>query len=146
MAKVIVHSTRRLSLGLGGSAVQLKVGRNSPIDSSLINEDSWYVKSLKASGVISIEKTPEEPSVENGKLIEAVLGNKDPHPKNSQEALQATYDAQVAAAKIEKDKKEAIADETRETSHPGGKKGKKKEKAPQATASGTKGKLKRVET
>ena len=73
MANKIVHAKRPLSLGLGQGTTLLKVGKNI-IHESLINEDSWFVKSLVSSGDITIEKMPEEPSVENGKLIEVAIG------------------------------------------------------------------------
>ena len=73
MANKIVHAKRPLSLGLGQGTTLLKVGKNI-IHESSIDENSWFVKSLVSSGDITIEKMPEEPSVENGKLIEVTIG------------------------------------------------------------------------
>ena len=67
MAKKIVHSKRPLSLGSSLGSPFLKVGKNI-IDE--IHLRGWYIDGLVKSGDILIENAPDEPSVENGKVIE----------------------------------------------------------------------------
>jgi hypothetical protein len=61
MAMKTVYSKRNLTLGLGTSAPQLKVGKNENIPEELLQ--GWYIPALLASGDISIED--QKPAIYN---------------------------------------------------------------------------------
>lgn len=70
MAKLIIVSKKKLSLGPHFNSPQLKVGRNE-FDEAIINQDTWFFNGLLASGTITIEVVPEPEEPEG--LAEVVI-------------------------------------------------------------------------